>query len=47
MPNHPEHEDHPRPEHGNRRLLLAAAIIALAVVLVILHLSGVIGGSHA
>ena len=47
MPNHPEHDDDLRPEPGNRRLLLATVVLAAVAVLVILHLTGVIGGSHA
>lgn len=45
MQNHPEHDDEPRPERGTRRLLFAGVLIAVVAVLVILHLTGAIGGS--
>lgn len=47
MPNHPEHDEHVSAAPRSRRVLLGAGVIALAVVLVVLHLSGVIGGAHA
>lgn len=47
MQNHPEHDHGVPTERWHRRLLLAAGVLLIAVVLVVLHLSGVIGGSHA
>lgn len=42
---HPEHTDEPRPSLDKSRLLIGAGVLAL--LLVALHLTGVIGpGSH-
>lgn len=47
MPSLPEHDDDPRPDHGNRRLLVPVIIVIVVMIFVVLHLTGVLGpGSH-
>ena len=47
MHDHPEHTDEPQPPSNKGRLLIGAGIVAVLIVLVALHLTGVIGpGSH-
>ncbi len=47
MQSHPERDDEPPPDRGLRGLLVPIIIVAVLVVVVLLHLTGVIGaGSH-
>ena len=47
MPSLSEHDDDPQPERGNRGLLMPIIIVAVVVIFVLLHLTGVVGaGSH-
>ncbi len=42
-----QHDDDPQPGRGKRSLVLPAAIAALVILMVVLHLTGVVGsGSH-
>jgi hypothetical protein len=46
MPTLSEHDDDPRPDRGNRRLL-PAIVVVVVLIFVLLHLTGVLGpGSH-
>lgn len=47
MPSLSEHDDDPRPERGNRSLLVPVIVVIVVVIFVLLHLTGVVGpGSH-
>ncbi len=47
MPSLSEHDDDPRPDRGNRRLLVPVIVAVVVMIFVLLHLSGVLGpGSH-
>jgi hypothetical protein len=47
MPSLTEHDDDPQPKGGNRSMPVPAIIVVIAVIFVLLHLTGVVGaGSH-
>jgi hypothetical protein len=47
MPNLSEHDDDPQPKRANRGLLVPVIVVAIVVIFVLLHLTGVLGaGSH-
>jgi hypothetical protein len=47
MPSLSEHDDDPRPDRGNRRLLVPAIVVVVVTIFVLLHLTGALGpGSH-
>jgi hypothetical protein len=47
MPNHPDHLNEPEPGRGGGRLLAGFAILAVLVLVIALHLTGVVGArSH-
>jgi len=47
MQSHPEHNDDPQPGGGKGGLWIGVTITAVVVLIVVLHLTGVIGtGPH-
>ncbi len=47
MPGPFEHDDDPQPERGVRSPLVPVIVVAVVLVFVLLHLTGVLGaGSH-
>jgi hypothetical protein len=43
MPSLSERDDDPQPERGNRSLVVPIIIVAVVVIFVLLHLTGVVG----
>lgn len=43
MQSHPEHTDEPQPDHGKGGLWVGIAITAVVVIIIVLHLTGVVG----
>jgi hypothetical protein len=47
MPSLSEHDDDPQPRNGSRSLLVPVLVVAVVLVFVLLHVTGVLGpGSH-
>jgi hypothetical protein len=47
MPSLSEHDNDPPPTRSTRSLLLPAMVVAVVLIFVLLHLTGVLGsGSH-
>ncbi len=47
MQSHPEHNDDPQADRGKGGLWIAVAIATVVMIIVVLHLTGVIGpGAH-
>jgi hypothetical protein len=47
MPSLSHHDDDPQLERGTRRLVVPLIVVAVVLVFVVLHLTGVVGaGSH-